>query len=583
MLSNKPFTFFWHFVKKYKFLYSSILIFDVFIVFANIFLANYFLKNLIDILVSESHKIAILYKYVGLFILFSTINYFTSWIFNYFYRYKILDYIVRDIRISVFDYVSKHSLSYFNDNIIGGILQKIDNLQMEDFLEHSKNIIGKVVLMAIYIIFIVQKNYILYLYLILWTIFFSALFLIIKKKIANLWGEIASADKKVKETIGDSFTSINTVKSFVGEGFEKNNLVEKEDALLKLMRKPRVLRGFLSIIMGSMIALFLFFILKLSINEYLANNITIGAFTMRVGISIFLVSNLIEIFNYSLHLVEKYGRFRGSLKELIVPHLIENYSTEQHNLTAGEIELKDIGFKYQENLPLIFDGFNLTIKSSEKVGLVGYSGAGKSSLISLLLRFYDVNSGAIIIDGINIKTEISQESLRRNISFIPQDPILFHRSIRENLVYGNAKATEEELIEACKKACCYDFILGLENCFETLVGERGVKLSGGQRQRIAIARAILKNSKILILDEATSSLDSITENEIQIALTNLMKDKTVIVVAHRLSTLNNMDRIIVLDKGSIKEDGTKDELLSLENGLFKKMWDMQKGGKLDLE
>ena len=195
-----------------------------------------------------------------------------------------------------------------------------------------------------------------------------------------------------------------------------------------------------------------------------------------------------------------------------------------------------------------------------------------------MLRFYDVSSGGIYIDNQNIK-EVTQESLRKNISYIPQEPILFHRTIRENILYGKLDATEEELIEATKKACCYDFITNnLENKFDTLVGERGIKLSGGQRQRIAIARAILKNSKILILDEATSALDSITEKEIQTALNNLMKDKTVIVIAHRLSTLNIMDRIVVIDKGQIIEDGTKEQLLSNPNGLFRQMWNMQREG-----
>ena len=232
-----------------------------------------------------------------------------------------------------------------------------------------------------------------------------------------------------------------------------------------------------------------------------------------------------------------------------------------------------------ENGNYIFDNFNLTIEPNQKLGIVGYTGAGKSTLINLLLRFFDVEDGhgGIEIDGQDIR-DVTQESLRQNISYIPQDPILFHRTIKENIAYGKPNATDEEIIEASKKAYCYDFIMNLKDGFNTLVGERGVKLSGGQRQRIAIARAILKNSKILILDEATSALDSITEKQIQEALKELMKDKTVIAVAHRLSTLNNMDRIITLDKGKIVEDGTREELLQHENGLFRKMWDMQKDG-----
>lgn len=275
---------------------------------------------------------------------------------------------------------------------------------------------------------------------------------------------------------------------------------------------------------------------------------------------------------------EQIGNMQQALDTLTQPLKIVNLSKNKLQVSNGEINIKNIYFKYKENLNYVFNNFSLTIPSNQKLGLVGYSGAGKTTLINLLLRFYDVNEGGIYIDNQNIKTDITQESLRNNISYIPQDPILFHRSIRDNIVYGKLNATEEEIIEATKKANCFEFINNLENKFDTLVGERGIKLSGGQRQRIAIARAILKNSKILILDEATSALDSITEKEIQIALNNLMQNKTVIVIAHRLSTLNIMDRIVVIDKGQIKEDGTKEELLNKEDGLFKRMWDMQKEG-----
>ena len=230
----------------------------------------------------------------------------------------------------------------------------------------------------------------------------------------------------------------------------------------------------------------------------------------------------------------------------------------------------------------IFENFNLEIEPKTKVGLVGYSGAGKSTLLNLLMRFYDVENGAIEIDGQDIKN-VSQKSLRDNITFIPQEPMLFHRTIAENIKYGNPKATDEQMISASQDACCYDFIMELPDKFETLVGERGLKLSGGERQRIVIARAILRNTPILLIDEATSALDTITEKQIQKALNNLMKDKTVITVAHRLSTLDNMDRIIVLDKGKIVEDGTKQQLLNIENGVFKKMWELQKDGVIGRE
>jgi len=223
-----------------------------------------------------------------------------------------------------------------------------------------------------------------------------------------------------------------------------------------------------------------------------------------------------------------------------------------------------------------------SIRPSEKIGLVGFSGSGKSTLLNLSLRLFEPQAGSILIDGQDIQT-VSQESLRAAIAMIPQDPMLFHRTLMENIRYGRLDATDEEVIEAATKAHAHEFILDTDDGYDSLVGERGVKLSGGQRQRIALARAILKDASILLLDEATSSLDSITERHIQESLSFLMENKTVVVVAHRLSTLSHLDRIIVFHDGAIVEDGTHRELLR-RKGHYAKLWSMQAGGFLpDIE
>jgi ATP-binding cassette subfamily B protein len=209
---------------------------------------------------------------------------------------------------------------------------------------------------------------------------------------------------------------------------------------------------------------------------------------------------------------------------------------------------------------------------------VGFSGSGKSTFVNLILRLFEAQGGTIKIDGQNI-LDVTQDSLRENVSMIPQDPQLFHRSLMENIRYGRLEASDDEVIEAAKKAQAHEFILQTELQYESLVGERGVKLSGGQRQRIAIARAILKDSPILILDEATSSLDSVTEKKIQLGLENLMQGRTVVVVAHRLSTISHMDRILVFDQGRIIEDGSHQQLL-LRDGHYAHLWNMQAGGFL---
>lgn len=243
----------------------------------------------------------------------------------------------------------------------------------------------------------------------------------------------------------------------------------------------------------------------------------------------------------------------------------------------GEIIFDNVTFSYKKG-ENIFKSKNVIIKPGEKVGLVGLSGDGKTTFINLILRFFDVKSGKITIDNQNIK-KVTQDSLHENISMVPQDTSLFHRSLMENIRYSRVDATDQEVIEASKKAHCHEFITKLDEGYNTLVGERGIKLSGGQRQRIAIARAILKDAPILILDEATSALDSVTEKYVQESLHYLMKKSTTIVIAHRLSTLSEMDRILVFDKGTIVQDGTHKELLDSE-GHYKEMWDMQVGGFL---
>ncbi|MGI4776029.1 MAG: ABC transporter ATP-binding protein, partial [Janthinobacterium lividum] len=218
-------------------------------------------------------------------------------------------------------------------------------------------------------------------------------------------------------------------------------------------------------------------------------------------------------------------------------------------------------------------------ESGEKIGLVGYSGSGKSTFVNLILRLYDIESGEILIDDQNIAS-VTQDSLRANIAMIPQDPSLFHRSLMENIRYGKIGASEEEVIEAAKAAKAHEFIKALPQGYDSLVGERGIKLSGGQRARIAIARAILKDAAILIFDEATSALDSVTEGYIQDSLNKLMQNKTTIIIAHRLSTLMKMDRIVVFDGGKITQDGSHTELLS-EDGLYKTLWNAQIAGFID--
>jgi len=256
--------------------------------------------------------------------------------------------------------------------------------------------------------------------------------------------------------------------------------------------------------------------------------------------------------------------------------VVDNPKAKKLKIKSGGIRFEEVGFRYEEGEKVVKD-FNLEVKPGQMVALVGLSGSGKSTLAKLLLRLYDVDEGRILVDGQNI-AKVSQESLRKNISLVPQDPILFHRSLMENIRYGRFEASDKEVIGAAKLAYCDGFISKLKDGYQSMVGDRGIKLSGGERQRVAIARAILKNSPILVLDEATSSLDSESEKYIQKSLNNLMKGKTVIVIAHRLSTIKRADRIVVISDKKIVEDGNHNQLIKAKSGIYKKLWKIQVGG-----
>ncbi len=262
---------------------------------------------------------------------------------------------------------------------------------------------------------------------------------------------------------------------------------------------------------------------------------------------------------------------------LNTPHeIVDIPKAKKLKVPRGAIEFKGVDFCYHKTRKVI-DNFNLKIKSKERIALIGPSGSGKTTVVKLLLRMNDVARGEILIDGKNI-AKVTQDSLRENISLVPQNPILFHRTLMENICYGKPNASKQQAISAAKKARADEFISVFPNKYNTYVGERGVKLSGGERQRVAIARAILKNAPILVLDEATSSLDSHSEKLIQEAIEELMKNKTVIVIAHRLSTIRKMNRILVIDHGKIIEEGTHQELLAKARGKYKRLWELQSGG-----
>jgi ATP-binding cassette subfamily B protein len=299
---------------------------------------------------------------------------------------------------------------------------------------------------------------------------------------------------------------------------------------------------------------------------------------MSTGLALLVIGDARNLTRRFLEFFEYVGNVANGVDTIVKPHdIIDAPDAKALQVTAGQIAFQNVNFAYEPGRP-VFENLSISIEPGQRVGLVGFSGSGKSTFVSLILRNYEPQSGQILIDGQNI-LQATQDSLHEQVSLIPQDPSLFHRSLNENIAYGRLHANDADIQEATKLAFADDFIDAMPEGYESLVGERGVKLSGGQRQRIAIARVMLKDAPILILDEATSSLDSVTEKAIQENLDRVMGKKTVIAVAHRLSTIAHLDRILVFDKGRIVEDGNHDDLLA-KQGFYFQLWTMQAGGFL---
>jgi ATP-binding cassette subfamily B protein len=395
------------------------------------------------------------------------------------------------------------------------------------------------------------------------------------QKYAKRWAATRSA---VSGKIVDSVTNAMNGKIFARLDFERKYLASYLDNEVREARRTlwymEGMRWF-QFIATTILQVTL---ILLSLKYWLQKEISVGSFAMATSLVLLVINDARGLSRRFLEFFEYIGNVSDGVSIIIRPHeIIDKPTAKDFKITKGEVCFKNVNFAYAAGAS-VFQNLNAVIKPGERVGLVGFSGSGKTTFTNLILRLYDVSGGEITIDAHNVN-DFTQDSLRAQISMIPQEPMLFHRSLLENIRYGRTEATDEEVIQAAKLARAHDFIMELPEKYQALVGERGVKLSGGQRQRIAIARAILKGAPILILDEATSSLDSVTEKMIQGSLENLMKDRTVVVVAHRLSTIAHLNRILVFDKGQIIEDGTHDELLAL-GGHYARLWNMQVGGFL---
>ncbi len=412
-------------------------------------------------------------------------------------------------------------------------------------------------------------------------VYFSIIYRLMQRQLF-FNSRLSHSESETTAKLADAITNVTTIRAFAGEATE-TRLFGKQTAqktrhhwklMNTQMRNESISRS------GIMVVKIMAF--GIGMVGVVTLHTPIGALYLTLTYTLSLADRLWQF----MFIIRNINRSLGDAADMteilqLQTAVKDPDAPEPVHIHRGEIEFKEVGFCYEkENKPLFAD-LNLKIKPGEQIGLVGHSGGGKSSLVQLLSRFMDIDSGAILIDGQDI-THIRQRDLRKHIAYVPQDPLLFHRSLMENIRYGDPQADDEAVIAVAKMAHAHEFINHLPEGYNTLVGERGVKLSGGQRQRVAIARAMLKNAPILVLDEATSALDSESERLIQDALWKLMEGRTAIVIAHRLSTIQRMDRIIVLEGGRIVEAGSHRELLH-NGGTYAKLWAHQAGGFMEDE
>jgi ATP-binding cassette subfamily B protein len=414
-----------------------------------------------------------------------------------------------------------------------------------------------------------------------WAVLFVAISVGLARRTQPLSAAASHARSKTMGMIVDSVANHATVRLFARAGHERERLDEAYAPELQTvlrsnrgMERVRLFQfGASAVLKAGTVAA--------AVWLWSRGAIDVGQFVLAVSLSLLIIAEVRNLSRRFLEMFESLGNVESGLRAIYQPHeLLDGAGAHAASISHGAVEFERIEFAYPDGFQ-VFRGLSVSIAAGQRVGLVGLSGSGKSTFVNLLLRLYDPQRGSIRIDGHELR-DLKQDALRSQLGLIPQDPTLFHRSLRENIRYGRLDASDAEVELAARRARVEEFIRELPGGYDAQVGERGVKLSGGQRQRIAIARVILKDAPILILDEATSSLDSITEHQIQQALDEAMAGKTVIVIAHRLSTIAHLDRILVFSRGAVLEDGTHEALLA-KNGAYARMWARQSGGMLALD
>lgn len=593
-LTRETWKVYWQHVRRYKFRFYFMIL-GIAVVTTTDILKPFLYRSVIDTMakyagrvpdVNAYHDIQTIVWYIVLAGLFGQ----TWWRSMGYVNNRFQPRIMSELLNSCYGYMQKHSAGFFNDNFVGSIVTRIRRFSgsFEAIDDQLKWNIGRTAFMCLAMLIVLAfKWWLLACMFLAWVVVYITFTLSFARFKLKYDLALAAQDSKVTGYLADSLGNHSSVSSFAIEKSEYNRFAAATQALCNLRTKSWDLGQLQEVLQGGSMVILEFIVLMTATRYWYMGVLTGGEW-------IFVNTYLRQLFDH----VWDIGRTIRSVYEalananemsemLVKPHgVVDSPAARELCVTRGSIEFSGINFQYNQDAA-VFSDFHLRIRAGEKVAVVGKSGEGKTTLVKLLQRSMDIHAadnlatGQIWIDGQDI-AEVTQESLRRSIALVPQDPSLFHRSIMENIRLARLGATDQEVKEAATRACCHEFIDKLPNGYNTVVGERGVKLSGGQRQRIAIACAILKDAPILILDEATCSLDSKSERYIQASLEAVMQGRTTIVVAHRLSTIKSMDRIVMLENGVIVEEGNHKYLLGIPNGKYRALWEMQAGEIADV-
>lgn len=497
--------------------------------------------------------------------------------FNDYLVAKTQALIMFDLNKLAYKTITQQSYRFFSNNFVGSLVSKMSKFGRAFYSIYDVvlwQFAGTVIALFTVVFIVFSQNIILGFVFLLWSIFYFTTSLLFAKKQSNYDIARSRTDSFLGGLASDIFTNILNIKSFSSYRTEEQNFEKANTASFEAVSKSWNYVNNVRVVMS-----ILQFVFELGIISFTIYLWSISAITTGTIILVLLyIARLMEQLWFLSHAVRHLTNSISDCVEMIEileqeNDLVDPIKPELVRMENGSVSFHNVSFTYP-NGDHVFENFDLEIPAGQSVGIVGKSGSGKTTVTKLILRFYDIDNGSITIDHQSVNI-VTQDDLRSRISYIPQESILFHRSIYENIAYAKPDATYEEVIQAAKFAHADEFISQFQDGYDTKVGERGVKLSGGQRQRVAIARAMLKkDAPILIMDEATSSLDSLSERYIQESFETLMKNRTTIVVAHRLSTIQKMDRIIVLDGGIIVEDGSHNELLE-QGGYYAELWNSQ--------